>query len=277
MLYNKLETPYYKLAQRLEKTTEELIVDARAGYEDLIIRKQSGTLDVNIDPEIFLYGNEKADHHEQDKENNKPKASTIEDSSLSSLSSLSTPSTISNASTPDLPTRNKKRNLKRANNLENVNTNAKKARRSSSHTEEHGSPKPDRRMTRSRAHQNQRTLRTRSITKDMHHPVKIKLPPQPKAGALETKAKQPFKKQDVSVVVKEENIQASDHRKKVPKVQFTEQELVWGRVPGFPPHPAYIVIPKETKRKIPERVLESKGENNDVLVWFLLVSESHTW
>jgi hypothetical protein len=305
MIYNKPETPYYKLAQRLEKITEELMIDARTGYENLDIRKQSGTLNVDIDPEIFTYGDKKADHREDDKENNKP---TIEDSSLSSLTSLG--SSSSNGS----PTQDKGSNLKRRISMEDVDTNTKKPRHSSL-TEESMPIKSRHRVTRSYTEKNKRTLRSRSITKDTHHPVKIKSPPPPKARPLLKQSKKQEEsvserlkkragsapanpreyeeglttkqnKQQEPMVVKQAHkggrkkeiqTQGINYQKESLKVEFAEQELVWARVRGFPAHPAYIVIPEVTKKKIPENVLVSKGENDDVLVWFLLVSEAHTW
>jgi hypothetical protein len=155
----------------------------------------------------------------------------------------------------------------------------------------------------------------------MHHPVKIKSPPQPKARLL---TKQPKKQEEPMVIVEEKmndrneeenNDQKEDtktdhkeekkkdrkekktdrkevkkidrkeevesegasRQKKPPKVQFTDEEVVWARVRGFPPHPAYIVIPEVTKKEVPGNVLASKGKDDNVLVWFFLVSEAHTW
>lgn len=54
MTYNKAETGYYKLAQRLEKAMTELMADAREAYKDFPL-KNNGLLDVDINPEIFAY------------------------------------------------------------------------------------------------------------------------------------------------------------------------------------------------------------------------------
>jgi hypothetical protein len=54
MTYNKAETGYYKLAQRLEKAMTELMADAREAHKDFPL-KNNGLLDVDINPEIFAY------------------------------------------------------------------------------------------------------------------------------------------------------------------------------------------------------------------------------
>ncbi|KAI9033629.1 PHD-zinc-finger like domain-containing protein [Phycomyces nitens] len=55
MTYNKPDTMYFKMAQKLEKTAEELMVQARIDYNGLQLTKETGILDLAIDPEIFTY------------------------------------------------------------------------------------------------------------------------------------------------------------------------------------------------------------------------------
>ncbi|CAO3618107.1 unnamed protein product [Cunninghamella echinulata] len=53
--YNRSETAYYKLAQRMEEESKELMKRAREEYNTLEVSAQSGTLLNGIDPEIFEY------------------------------------------------------------------------------------------------------------------------------------------------------------------------------------------------------------------------------
>ncbi|CAO3625491.1 unnamed protein product [Cunninghamella blakesleeana] len=53
--YNRTDTAYYKLAQRMEDESIKLMKVAREEFSSLEISAQSGTLAVGIDPEIFEY------------------------------------------------------------------------------------------------------------------------------------------------------------------------------------------------------------------------------
>ncbi|KAG2213468.1 hypothetical protein INT47_009142 [Mucor saturninus] len=348
MLYNQKDTLYYKLAQRLEKTAESLIAEARLNYETLEISK-SGLLDVKVDPEIFSYAGDSL------------KIDTTVEQSSSGLSSMSTISSDSSLS------------LKRR--VSDVtDTPMKKPK-------EEDTTRKVSRITRSKTQNNMRTLRSRSITKDIYHPVKLGLDslPEPKRkrstlrrqvstisepasessivdspmeGSLteelstndpptnemstnesstnepstsesptnesithrsptnETppikivqslKPKAPFepKKKDGENSKTQEEVKVQEMNKaktqktnvkkkalveengqeqeKEKIVTFQHGELVWGRVYGFPPHPALITDPKR-KRGIPKSVTSLKAEQaNKVLVEFLQVSEAHTW
>ncbi|KAI8377909.1 uncharacterized protein BYT42DRAFT_572155 [Radiomyces spectabilis] len=57
MTYNKPETPYYRLAQRLEKYANEWMKKAYEDFDGLITTKEAGILAVDINPEIFAYNN----------------------------------------------------------------------------------------------------------------------------------------------------------------------------------------------------------------------------
>ena len=55
MAYNKPETLYYRTAERLKKVSIDLINQANQDYNELLIRKETGVLSVDIHPEIFTY------------------------------------------------------------------------------------------------------------------------------------------------------------------------------------------------------------------------------
>lgn len=141
MLYNDKDTLYYKLAQRLEKTARSLIEEARQNYKSLPISK-SGLLDVEVNREIFVYVDDAL------------KINTTVEQSSSGLSSLSTISSDSSLSM--------KRRVS-----DMADTPMKKPK------EDEQARKHVSRVTRSKTQNNMRMLRSRSITKDMHHPVKM--------------------------------------------------------------------------------------------------------
>lgn len=148
MLYNKKDTLYYKLAQRLEKTTDTLMEQARQSYQGLHISK-SGLLDVEIDQHIYSYVDDSLKINTVVDKENMPHESS---SGLSSMSTISSDSTLS-----------MKRRVSDV-----MDTPIKKPKTEEEHVKKHVS-----RVTRSRTQSNKRTLRSRSITKDMHHPVKM--------------------------------------------------------------------------------------------------------
>ncbi|KAI8327914.1 hypothetical protein BC941DRAFT_519531 [Chlamydoabsidia padenii] len=53
--YNKSDTSYYKLAQRMEEESAELMAKARQKYEQLAISAYVGTLALGLTPDIFSY------------------------------------------------------------------------------------------------------------------------------------------------------------------------------------------------------------------------------
>ncbi|KAI8096645.1 uncharacterized protein BX664DRAFT_63515 [Halteromyces radiatus] len=53
--YNRSDTSYYRLAQRMEEQAKEWMTQARQDYNMLEISLQAGTLAVGIDPDIFSY------------------------------------------------------------------------------------------------------------------------------------------------------------------------------------------------------------------------------
>ncbi|KAG2222904.1 hypothetical protein INT45_013535 [Circinella minor] len=55
MAYNKPETLYYRTAERLKKVSIDLITQAKQDYNELLIRKETGVLSIDIHPEIFTY------------------------------------------------------------------------------------------------------------------------------------------------------------------------------------------------------------------------------
>jgi hypothetical protein len=165
MTYNKADTLYFKLAQRLEQSMKELMVTARTNYDSLNIEENHGLLDVEIDSEIFSYG---------DESKNLKISTTIEKENIphqkhearSSSSSLSSLSTISSDST--IQTFVKRRAS------DTLDKPQKKRRRSDSTLEDDQQPKkPVTRVTRSAAEKDKRSLRSRSIAKDIYQHSKI--------------------------------------------------------------------------------------------------------
>ncbi|KAF9423049.1 nuA3 HAT complex component nto1 [Podila epigama] len=55
LLYNKVDTPYYRSAMRQSKLAEPLLQKAKEDYARLDIDPRTGFLNVPIDPEIFSY------------------------------------------------------------------------------------------------------------------------------------------------------------------------------------------------------------------------------
>ncbi|CAO3575867.1 unnamed protein product [Absidia cylindrospora] len=53
--YNKMDTPYYRLANRMEGEATKLLNQAREEYNMLNISPQSGTLEVGVDADLFSY------------------------------------------------------------------------------------------------------------------------------------------------------------------------------------------------------------------------------
>lgn len=187
MMYNKKDTLYYKLAQRLEKNMYELLEKARDAYENLKIGKK-GFLDVKIDDDIFSYGEDNKQQMQQ--------TSTKEENNNTHV-------------------------LKRfASDLSN--DVAKKARLNTP-DEDQSSPQPQKkvtRVTRSRTENEKRALRSRSITKRSYPSLKTSKSTKPK-----------------SIRVRK---QESSPNQEPPIVKFEHGEIVWARVPGFPPHPAQV-------------------------------------
>ncbi|KAI8646821.1 PHD-zinc-finger like domain-containing protein [Parasitella parasitica] len=326
MFYNKRETLYFKLAQKLQKHSQELIAEAQEDFHTLQIRNESGALDVDIDPGIFEYGIA-ADASEKE---NVPDLSSV--SSLSSAVELSqSTSSGSNSSiggsnsahTKSAPTSNgdapngiKKRTRSGIKALKQLNTRSLRSRQvdqslpeqPSSHTsstspslspsasssaaatslrkrKRTASPmgsEPQPAASQTSTSRNQSSKRSRNIS-----------PVQQKAKSKEQTIDKYFNKQNTTK--KHANEQpaevsgataattknpalATKATASLPPVRFTDGELVWARVRGFPPHPASIIDPKTSKKKIPENVLAlTKTDKNHVLVEFFQVSDSHMW
>jgi hypothetical protein len=55
MTYNKTDTPYYKLAQKMEAYAQPLLTQAKQDYASMKISEQTGILDIELHPEIFTY------------------------------------------------------------------------------------------------------------------------------------------------------------------------------------------------------------------------------
>lgn len=55
MTYNQPETMYYRLAEKLQKQSRELLAQARRDYDSLELKPETGILAVDIHPEIFTY------------------------------------------------------------------------------------------------------------------------------------------------------------------------------------------------------------------------------
>ncbi|KAG2186955.1 hypothetical protein INT44_003183 [Umbelopsis vinacea] len=55
MTYNKADTAYYKLAQKMELHAQPLLKQAKQDYASMKISEETGILDIGLHPEIFTY------------------------------------------------------------------------------------------------------------------------------------------------------------------------------------------------------------------------------
>jgi hypothetical protein len=55
MTYNKTDTAYYKLAQKMESHAQPLLKQAKQDYASMKISEETGILDIGLHPEIFTY------------------------------------------------------------------------------------------------------------------------------------------------------------------------------------------------------------------------------
>ncbi|GAN06834.1 conserved hypothetical protein [Mucor ambiguus] len=331
LFYNKKETLYYKLAQKLQKQAEALLVEAHQDFKALQIRNESGALDVDIDPDIFDYGLPPGYTAPPFPPPSAPLTTTASEKEnvpdLSSVSSLSSAIDLSQSASSSSST-----------NGSNQHTSAHRKRAAN---DEQDSPNSIKKRTRSdiKAIQtsNSRSLRSRRVEQTEPEPSstpslspsasattsqkrkRTTSPTQPESATFTTpntkvlpkrtrktslSSTQPklktidtyFKKQvkEEASLAKSATATNRPDRKlrdtsgstlpppssaKPPStVKISDGELVWARVRGFPPHPASIVDPKHTKKKIPENVLAlTKTDKLHVLVEFFEVSDSHMW
>lgn len=363
MIYNKRETLYFKLAQKLQKQAEELNAEAQEDFKNLQIRNESGALDVEIDPSIFEYGQPPgavAQLTDSEKEN-VPDVSSV--SSLSSAVDLSQSTSTSSNSSGNSANAHRKRAASDEDPLDSIKKRTRsgiKATRSlntrSLRSRQVEQPLPDPSTTPSPAPSLSTTSRKRKRTAS---PINMELPSplipptststpraqlrrkrgatpllqKPKEQTIEKYfIKQLIKPKEQPIIkdFKEEPVQPTKKPKeqpsrktkeqsitstekpvrtknqpsssasalaklstsnaaasttlpppssaKPPAIKFINNELVWARVRGFPPHPASIVDPRLSKKKIPENVLAlTKTDKDHVLVEFFQVSDSHMW
>ncbi|KAL9545001.1 hypothetical protein MBANPS3_007349 [Mucor bainieri] len=324
LFYNKKETLYYKLAQKLQKQAEELLTVAHHDFKELQIRNETGALDVDIDPDIFDYGLPEgytappfpplsAHFTTVSEKENLPDLSSV--SSLSSAIDLSQ-STSSSSSTnggnqqasahrkratsdEDLPDSIKKRTRSSIKATQTSNSRSLRSRRVEQ-TEFDSSSTPSLSPSTSATTSRKRKRTTspaQSESSASTPPTATKVPPKrsrktssasagPKVKTIDTyfKKQTPTKTTTTTAVASRSDRKLRDtlpppsSAKPPSKVKFTEGELVWARVPGFPSHPASIVDPKHTKKTIPDKVLAlTKTDKLHVLVEFFEVSEKHRW
>ncbi|KAK4514771.1 uncharacterized protein ATC70_002374 [Mucor velutinosus] len=336
LFYNKKETLYYRLAQKLQKQAEELLVEAHEDFKALQIRNESGALDVDIDPDIFDYGLPPGYTAPPFPPPLVPLATTTEKEhvpDLSSVSSLSSAidlsqSTSSSSSTndsnqhatahrkraasdEDSPDSIKKRTrsgIKTAQTFDSRSLRSRRAEQTEPELSSTPSLSPSTSATTSR--KRKRTTsptqselpssmpiasttpktkvqlkRTRKISSSLSQPRLKTIDtyfkrqskegnPPAKSTTTTTTNKSDRKLRDASG----STLPPPSSAKPPTTVKFTDGELVWARVRGFPPHPASIVDPKHTKKKIPDNVLAlTKTDKLHVLVEFFEVSDSHMW
>ncbi|KAI8345352.1 PHD-zinc-finger like domain-containing protein [Blakeslea trispora] len=267
MIYNKSDTAYFKLAQKLEKVMQELMSHARTSYEQL--NPVFGLLDVEIDPNIFSYGSTPhippSSLSDDNSEEDESKIMPTSDSTLSSSSPLSLTPPEKRKMDVDDPVPQKKRRL--------------------------SSPEsPKKRVTRSVTEGQKRSLRPRALREPTAPPkvqssqtqstqsLELSQPLQSPQSSPSSQTSQPSPSSQPSQSTQPPIIKRRSTRPKRTSLHYVDGEIVWAHVRGFPPHPAEIVEPEKTKRSIPDRVMKLQSNFPDkILVAFYLVSEAHTW
>ncbi|KAI9480446.1 MAG: hypothetical protein EXX96DRAFT_562637 [Benjaminiella poitrasii] len=243
MVYNQPDTAYYKLALKLDKWTDDLMVQAERDREELKVVPETGLLDVTIDREIFTYGEEK-DKEQESFDEEQQQIDVAISSPENSNSSVG---------------------KKRAASVDDDEDEGRKRRR-----KEKTKKKAIRVVTRSMTERNKRELRSRKVLKSGTSSSSA----SPSSNKKKKKRSRTTSSSPSTTTVKEEEENEAVVAER--QLELKDGEIVWARVRGFPPHPATIVDPTVTNKKVPEKVRSLKPRHQ-ILVQFFLVNESHTW
>ncbi|KAF7720985.1 nuA3 HAT complex component nto1 [Apophysomyces ossiformis] len=315
MTYNKPDTSYYKLAQRLEKLSGELMVKAWKDFNSLAIRKETGTLAVDIHPEIFTYNTLLIPTPE---ELNAQKAAEEKRLAAESEARIRAEARAAAAEARKKKIQERKEEQAKLKAMPvGVTTRASRAKVDSE-------SKPISReevIAQVSVEKNTKTgsrVRTRSMGSDgLTAPTAERLrkknssearrllwPPdeyslsgsKSEASYREDRSRRAppgwvyLESEEEQEEGKEKLGEGQGERKKKREgsstmkkkrkststtVSFANDDIVWARVKGFPSHPAKIVDAR--REDVPERILKAKAHEQDLLVQFYEVPERHMW
>ncbi|KAG0175339.1 nuA3 HAT complex component nto1 [Apophysomyces sp. BC1021] len=314
MTYNKPDTSYYKLAQRLEKLSEELMVKAWEDFKGLAIRKETGTLAVDIHPEIFTYNTVLIPTPE---ELSAQKAEEERRRDAKAEAKLRAEARAAASEAKRKKAQERKEQQVNAKSVSiGVATRASRARIGSDTTPIATKEVAEEPTTQPSSKSNVR-VRTRSMGSDgLTAPTADRLrkknssearrllwPPDEynlggsKSDAsykedrsrrappgwvyLESEEEEEDKAGETEKKKKRESHSVAKQPLKeksksaAPTVSFSVDEIIWARVKGFPSHPAKIV--DAGQEGVPERILKAKVHDHDLLVQFYEVPERHMW
>lgn len=254
MLYNKTDTTYYKLAQRLEKTMGDLMAEARRNYDSININENTGLLDLDIDSDIFSYGPDMTLTVDTTVQKEKTptgsnNSSSSSSSELSSLSTLSSDSTINSFV------------KRRASDITSDTTKAKKRKISTPVVVEE---KKVTRVTRSKSERNKRNLRSRSITKDSHHPVKIQKPIPKKKTFTQVETVKEVVTANTTTAAKKSSRDDSKTTKPEPRTRsMRSRQIVIPPITGKVVAPSTESIPVKEPPAAAAAIVEEETSKND--------------
>ncbi|KAG1452636.1 hypothetical protein G6F46_001262 [Rhizopus delemar] len=281
MTYNRSDTSYYKLAQRLKRVSVGLIAKAREAYEALDTDRQTGFLNVQIDSKIFAFGDDESHSY----------VCVERNQNLDDLAKENKPNTIENEKDQQLEEEKEDDEQSAPDNepltppplKPTVHTKTKlPIKRKATTKSTDGPPKkrkafinlvqdlPDkfkisntprfsmeRRLTRSKTEESKRSLRSRSMPRVTLEKKGKNLNTLRRKPVVETKRTKNQRSSGIGLNEQNKSDILMDKKKSQTisfKLQYRDKEIVWARVPGYPSHPAEIVEEKKHKN-IPDNVL----------------------
>lgn len=269
MTYNRSDTSYYKLAQRLKRVSVGLIAKAREAYEALDTDRQTGFLNVQIDSKIFAFGDDESHSHVCVERNqnsddlakeNKP--NTIENEKDQQLEEekeddeQSAPDNEPLTPPPLKPTVHTKTKLpiKRKATTKSTDGPPKKRKAFINLVQDlpdkfkiSNAPRfsMERRLTRSKTEESKRSLRSRSMPRVTLEKKGKNLNPLRRKPVVETKRTKNQRSSGIGLNEQNKSDILMDKKKSQTisfKLQYRDKEIVWARVPGYPSHPAEVSL-----------------------------------
>ncbi|ORE03514.1 hypothetical protein BCV72DRAFT_29517 [Rhizopus microsporus var. microsporus] len=247
MTYNRPDTSYYKLAQRLQKASDSLIAKAKEAYDALEIDRQTGFLDTPIDPDIFAFGREPS---RIEKENHGIESTSLTNEENDTKEKQDHDLTEKHNTTDENENTIYQRHGSNEAMLEPQKLNRKrrpascddapvKKRKVAPGIQPSVAP----RLTRSRANEKKRSLRSFSISKNTIERKStdssiLKKKAGPELLKIDHQKKSIGRSKDKKTSLKHVKPLASIQL----KLQYKDKEIVWARVPGFPAHPAQVCV-----------------------------------